>query len=208
MPLVAFLPFRGAAADATATSDAQAWSKLPDILAHIIPPTFPDRSFVITKYGAKGDGVTDCTEAFHKAIDACHEAGGGKVKVPAGVYLTGAIHLKSNVDLDVAKGGTIRFSTDPKSYLPVVFTRYEVHRSHELLAIYLRARTRKILPLPEREHWTVRAIRRSGIPGNKSRIPGSWWRWETGMCRSNSGFSVKGIICARISSSRPDVRMF
>ena len=104
---------------------AHAWSIVPNILAHITPPTFPDRTFVITNYGAKGDGVADCTEAFRKAIDACSQAGGGKVVVPAGVYLTGAIHLKSNVDLDVAKGATIRFSTDPKSYLPVVFTRYE-----------------------------------------------------------------------------------
>jgi polygalacturonase len=110
---------------AAGVTAAQAWSKLPDILAHIVPPTFPDRTFDITNYGAKGDAVTDCTEAFRKAIDACSEAGGGKVVVPAGNYLTGAIHLKSNVDLDVAKGATIRFSTDPKSYLPVVFTRYE-----------------------------------------------------------------------------------
>jgi len=121
---VAFFPCRGVA-DTTATDDARAWSKLPDILARIVPPAFPDRSFVITKFGAKGDGVTDCTEAFRQAIEACNAAGGGKVVVPAGVYLTGAIHLKSNVDLEVAKGATVRFSTDPKSYLPVVFTRYE-----------------------------------------------------------------------------------
>ncbi|MGA9777588.1 MAG: glycoside hydrolase family 28 protein [Verrucomicrobiia bacterium] len=102
-----------------------AWSSVPDILTHIVPPSFPDRTFAITHYCAKGDGVTDCTEAFRKAIDACNLAGGGKVIVPAGVYLTGAIHLKSNVDLDVVKGASIRFSTDPRSYLPVVFTRYE-----------------------------------------------------------------------------------
>jgi len=112
----------GQAAAAAAT---QAWSSVPDILAHIVPPTFPDRTFAVTNYGAKGDGDTDCTEAFRKAINACTTAGGGKVIVPAGVYLTGAIHLKSNVDLDVSKDATVRFSTDPKSYLPVVFTRYE-----------------------------------------------------------------------------------
>ncbi len=115
----------GALGEAAAAAAAQAWSTVPQILAQIVPPAFPDRVFAITKYGAKGDGVTDCTEAFRKAIGACSQAGGGKVIVPAGVYLTGAIHLKSNVDLDVAKGATIRFSTDPKSYLPVVFTRYE-----------------------------------------------------------------------------------
>ena len=108
-----------------AATTAPAWSRLPDILARIAPPTFPDRTFAITNYGAKGDGVTDCTEAFRKAIDACSQAGGGKVVVPAGNYLTGAIHLKSNVDLDLVKDATVRFSTDPRSYLPVVFTRYE-----------------------------------------------------------------------------------
>jgi polygalacturonase len=121
---VVFLLFREISVEGAA-NDAQAWSKLPDILAHIVPPAFPNRTFAITDYGAKGDGVADCTEAFRKAIDACSRAGGGKVVVPAGVYLTGAIHLKSNVDLDLAPGATIQFSTDPESYLPVVFTRYE-----------------------------------------------------------------------------------
>jgi polygalacturonase len=118
-------PENGAQAKAAVAVADEAWSRLPGILAQIMPPTFPDRTFVITQYGAKGDGVTDCTEAFRKAVDACNQAGGGRVVVPAGVYLTGAIHLKSNVDLDVARGATIRFSTNPKSYLPVVFTRYE-----------------------------------------------------------------------------------
>jgi polygalacturonase len=118
-------PTNEAPGQAAAATAAQAWSSVPDILAHIVPPTFPDRTFAVTNYGAKGDGVTDCTEACRKAIDACSTAGGGKVIVPAGVYLTGAIHLKSHVDLDLARGSTIRFSTDPKSYLPVVFTRFE-----------------------------------------------------------------------------------
>ena len=98
---------------------------MPAILARIVPPTFPAREFVITRYGARGDGTTDCTEAFRRAIAACHDAGGGKVVVPPGDFLTGAIHLQSNVNLHLAKGATIRFSTDPEEYLPVVFTRYE-----------------------------------------------------------------------------------
>jgi polygalacturonase len=106
-------------------SAAKAWAKVPEILARIHPPTFPNQDFNITGYGAKGDGVTDCTEAFRRAIQECFNADGGRVVVPPGVFLTGAIHLKSNVNLYLAKGATIRFSTEPKKYLPVVFTRYE-----------------------------------------------------------------------------------
>ena len=72
-----------------------------------------------------GDGITDCTEAFRNAIDECSAVGGGVVVVSGGTFLTGSIHLKSNVDLCVKRGATIRFSTDPARYLPVVFARYE-----------------------------------------------------------------------------------
>jgi polygalacturonase len=110
---------------AAAAAAARAWSTVPEILARIVPPVFPAREFALTNFGAVGDGVVDCTEAFRKAIDACHRAGGGKVVVPAGTFLSGAIHLKSRVNLQVTKDATIRFSTNTAHYLPVVFTRYE-----------------------------------------------------------------------------------
>src|SRR5262245_24263445 len=65
------------------------WSELPAILARIRPPVFPDRTFAVTQFGAAGDNKTDCTLAFQKAIAACHTAGGGRVIVPAGEFLTG-----------------------------------------------------------------------------------------------------------------------
>ena len=102
-----------------------AWAQVPEILRRIKPPVFPNKDFNIARFGAKGDGVTDCTEAFRKAIAACHQAGGGRVVVPPGTFLTGAIHLKSNVNLHVSKEATIKFSRDPRKFLPVVFTRWE-----------------------------------------------------------------------------------
>ncbi|HET6977209.1 MAG TPA: glycoside hydrolase family 28 protein [Pyrinomonadaceae bacterium] len=98
---------------------------MPAILKRIKPPRFPKRTFYLNRFGAKPDGRTDCTAAFRQAIDQCSKAGGGKVVVPAGTYLTGAIHLKNNVNLEVSEGATIKFSTNPKDYLPVVFSRWE-----------------------------------------------------------------------------------
>ena len=97
---------------------------MPSILARIKPPLFPKRTFYVTRFGATPNGRTDCTAAFRRAIDQCSKSGGGKVVVPAGTFLTGAIHLKSNVNLEVSEGATIKFSTNPKDY-PLVFSRWE-----------------------------------------------------------------------------------
>jgi polygalacturonase len=104
---------------------AAGWEAMPSVLQRIIPPSFPNKDFDITNFGAKGDSVTDCTAAFEKAITACHASGGGRVIVPQGTFLTGALYLKSHVNLYVSKNAIIRFSTDPKKYLPVVFARWE-----------------------------------------------------------------------------------
>ncbi|MEE4310237.1 MAG: glycoside hydrolase family 28 protein [candidate division KSB1 bacterium] len=101
------------------------WHLLPEILSEINPPTFPDKKYVITEYGAVGDGQSDCTEAIKSAIAACHDNGGGSVVIPRGIWLTGAIHLKSNVNLHVQKDGVLLFSRDLKQYLPLVHTRFE-----------------------------------------------------------------------------------
>src|SRR5437588_6832537 len=109
---------------ALVADDDDPWSQASQILARIKAPVFPAHDFPITKFGAVANGKADCTEAFAKAIDACNKSGGGRVVVPAGEFLTGAIHLRSNVNLHLAKNATIKFSQDPKKYLPVVFTRW------------------------------------------------------------------------------------
>jgi len=101
------------------------WDAVPAILARIKAPTFPARDFKIIDYGAVEGGNADSTDAIRKAIEACNKAGGGRVVVPAGIFLTGAIHLKSNVNLHISEGATLKFSTDPAKYLPAVYTRWE-----------------------------------------------------------------------------------
>ena len=65
------------------------------------------------------------TTALAQAILACHQAGGGRVIVPQGIYYSGPIHLLDNVNLHLEEGAEIRFSTNPKDYLPLVHTSFE-----------------------------------------------------------------------------------
>lgn len=101
------------------------WEQAAAIRARINAPVFPARDFSLTDFGALGDGAAVNTEAFKKAIVACSDAGGGRVVVPAGRYLTGPIHLKSNVNLHVSEGAELLFSQTPADYLPLVQTWFE-----------------------------------------------------------------------------------
>ena len=100
------------------------WEQVDEILGRIKAPQFPKQDFTITDYGAVADNKRDCTDAFKRAISAAHEAGGGRVIVPPGSFMTGPIHLKSNVNLFVSDGAIINFSLDPNQYMPVVYSRF------------------------------------------------------------------------------------
>jgi len=116
----------GPAGKDSAAGQREGWDLLPEILSRIVPPTFPDRDFVVTDYGAVGDSVTDCNPAFKKAIAACTKAGGGRVVVPKGTWLTnGPIHLENNVNFHVTKDAKIMFGTNFDDYLPHVRVRWE-----------------------------------------------------------------------------------
>ncbi|MHC4624484.1 MAG: glycosyl hydrolase family 28 protein [Planctomycetota bacterium] len=97
----------------------------PFDMPRLTRPTFPDRTIDIRGYGAVGDGQALNTKAFAAAIADCAQTGGGRVVVPPGTWLSGPIHLKSNINLHLEKGAEIRFSTNFDDYLPVVLTRYE-----------------------------------------------------------------------------------
>lgn len=79
----------------------------------------------VLKYGAKNDSSNIATQAIAKAIAAAVKAGGGTVYFPAGKYLTGPIHLKSNITILIDAGAELHFSDNFDDYLPMVQSRYE-----------------------------------------------------------------------------------
>ncbi len=87
-------------------------------------PTFPDLAFNIKDFGALPGGKIKVTHAIRKTIEAAAKADGGKVVIPAGIWLTGPIHLQSNINLYAAKDAELRFSSDFMDYQPGVFSRH------------------------------------------------------------------------------------
>ena len=89
-------------------------------------PQFADNSYIITKFGAKTDATAAANQkAIQKAIDKCSKKGGGRVVVPAGeTFQTGAIRLKSGVNLEVQEGAVLQFMFEPELY-PIVETSWE-----------------------------------------------------------------------------------
>lgn len=84
---------------------------------------FPTKDFFITDFGASASN--DNTSAINYAINACCDEGGGRVIIPRGIWFTGPIHLKSNVNLHLEAGAILRFSDDPEKYLPAVKSSWE-----------------------------------------------------------------------------------
>ncbi|RYF21958.1 MAG: glycoside hydrolase family 28 protein [Oxalobacteraceae bacterium] len=96
-----------------------------DMPSIAVPDFRASRTFLITDFGAAQGDKAATTTAIMRAIQAANEAGSGIVVVPAGIWPTGKIHLRSNVNLHVSKGATLRFSDNPQDYLPAVQTSWE-----------------------------------------------------------------------------------
>ncbi len=108
----------------TAVSESDPWKTMELTIKNLPKTNFQDKTYNINDFGALSDGKTLSTEAFQKAIQKCAENGGGKVIVPNGKYLTGAIHLENNVNLHLEDKAEILFSLNPKDY-PIVHTSWE-----------------------------------------------------------------------------------
>lgn len=99
--------------------------KAPFEMPRLTRPKFRKGIFSIADFGAKQGMDHKNTHPIADAIQACHGNGGGTVLVPAGIWRTGPVHLKSNVNFHVAQGAELHFSDDFDDYLPEVFTRWE-----------------------------------------------------------------------------------
>ena len=93
------------------------YRNLPCEVKPIVEVQIPQNQVAITDCGAVGDGATLCTEAFNKAISRLTKQGGGRVVVPEGVWLTGPIMLKDNIELHLEAGALVCFSPDKRLYL-------------------------------------------------------------------------------------------
>ena len=97
---------------------------LPFDMPRVALPQIPDRTVSLAEYGGVGDGVTLNTDAFARAIEELARRGGGRLSVPAGIWLTGPIGLKSHIELHVDPNAIVVFSTDQDLY-PIIDTNFE-----------------------------------------------------------------------------------
>ncbi len=116
-------------ADVAASSSAQA----SVVLAPVALPSIPVRQVDLVSFGAVGNGTQLNTMAFAAAIAAVAEQGGGRVNVPAGIWLTGPIIMRSRVELHLAAGAIILFTPDRSRY-PLVQTTWEGNSAVRCLA--------------------------------------------------------------------------
>jgi polygalacturonase len=116
------------------------WDEAAKIVSSIKQTSFPERTYNIVERGAvAGDSVHLCHDIINRAIVECSLAGGGTVLVPEGIFYTGPITLKSNVNLHIAGKAELRFDTDRHLYFPAVVTRWEgldCYNAHPLIYAY------------------------------------------------------------------------
>ena len=97
---------------------------LPFEMPEVQAPVIPDTKVCLKEFGADPTGISLCTDAFAQAVEALTAKGGGHLIVPAGVWLTGPVVLKSNIDLHLEMGAVIRFAADETLY-PIIKTSFE-----------------------------------------------------------------------------------
>lgn len=110
--------------ESNSTDYSYLYADLPFDMPLLSQPVFPNNEVCITDFGGIGDGTTLNTEAFAEAMDALSQKGGGRLVVPAGVWFTGPIVFKSNINMHLEDRAIILFSPDKDLY-PIVETSFE-----------------------------------------------------------------------------------
>lgn len=179
------LVFLAAAVLANAAESGSPWGgdpiqpiKAPFPMPQLERPRFPNRVVNVSEHGAVPDGTTKNTEAFARAIAACAAAGGGRVLVPAGKWLTGPIHLRSQIELHLAEGAEIVFSDRFEDYLPPVLVRVggiDLYNYSPL--IYARDCENVAITGPGRLNGNAKA----------------WWPWKKLETREFFALAAKGV---------------
>lgn len=106
-------------------ADYDVWQQADLIKRAIKVPNFKKDVYNIKAFGAVENGAASSSEAIKMAIKKCSDNGGGVVLIPKGKFLTGPIHLESNVNLHLEEGSELLFSTNPNDYYPLVHTSFE-----------------------------------------------------------------------------------
>ena len=106
---------------AFATAEAKDYSgcyaNLASSMTRVSEPAIPSNEVNLKDFGGIGDGITLNTEAFKKAMSALEKKGGGRLVVPKGVYITGLISLKDNIDLHLERNAIIMASPDKSLFI-------------------------------------------------------------------------------------------
>ena len=100
------------------------YADLPFSMEQVVVPVFPDLTYSINDFGGIGDGVYLNTDSFSKAIAALSQRGGGTLNVSRGIWLTGPISLKNNINLHLEDGAILLFSKNYDDY-PLIDTYFE-----------------------------------------------------------------------------------
>ena len=106
-----------AAMSISATDYTEFYKDLPTQVKQVERVVIPNNEVSLKDFGAVGDGITLCTEAFEKGISKLNKMGGGRLTVPQGVWLTGPIMLKDNIELRIEQNAIVVFSPDKSLFL-------------------------------------------------------------------------------------------
>ena len=145
-------------ATAFANDYSKYYQNLPVAMPQPTLPTIPNNQVSIIDFGGNGDGQSMNTLAFSKAISKLSKMGGGHLNVPAGIYLTGLISLKDNIDLHLEKNAIIVFSEDKND---LIKTDEETGKKEDRATAAINASKRK----------NISITGEGTIDGN-----GEWWR--------------------------------